>query len=235
MPSYTWVILDADGTLLDFDHAERLALKTAPASLGIDVPSSFADTYHRINASLWTEFESGHLGPRDVRTLRFQRICQQLELACDSEQLSETFLKHVIEESVFLDGAERLLAAMKDRVGLMLLTNGFADVQRARIAKLGLESCFDHILISEEEGLAKPNPAIFDLAFARMGHPKRKDVLIVGDSLSSDIRGGADYGIATCWFNPTHRTNTSTHVPTYEIAQLDDLLPLIFPMNGGVS
>jgi len=226
---YTWLILDADGTLFDFRRAEAIALKKTPAQMGLQVPGEFCDAYHAINDSLWRAFEAGTLQAQDVRNQRFKRLLEGLDIAGDSDALSEAFLKNLVRESTFIDGAESLLTELKNRIGLVLLTNGFADVQRARIARLGLGDTFDHVIISEEVGVAKPGRAIFDIAFERMCYPNKANVLIVGDSLSSDIRGGLDYGIDTCWLKTDQRANTTGIEPTYEIGHLNKITELLFP------
>ena len=195
MTFYTWLILDADGTLLDFRRAEALALEKTPIQMGMQVSGGYCDTYHAINDSLWREFEAGTLQAHEVRSQRFKQLLERLDIAGDSYALSEAFLKNLVRESTFIDGAESLLTGLKNRIGLVLLTNGFADVQRARIARLGLGDTFDHVIISEEVGVAKPDRAIFEIVFERMGRPDKADVLIVGDSLSSDIRGGSDLSL----------------------------------------
>jgi len=227
MIRYRWILFDADGTLLDFHRAEMSALRTAPASLGLDVPNTFPITYHRINEKLWRAFENGELEARDVRGRRFRLVLDTLGIDADPDVLSETFLRHLVCESKTMNGARSLLAALRGTVGLVLLTNGFADVQRARLRKLNLDDTFDHVLISEEVGTAKPSREIFDLVFEKIGAVRKREVLVVGDSLSSDIRGGADYGIDTCWFNPEREGNSTGIVPTYEIARLDELLSIL--------
>jgi FMN phosphatase YigB (HAD superfamily) len=112
------------------------------------------------------------------------------------------------------------------------MTNGFADVQHARIRRLGLEGVFDHVIISEEVGVAKPDPGVFDIAFERMGNPDKARVLMVGDSLSSDIVGGFHYGIDTCWFNPDGLANLTGNIPTYEIRHIHELLGFLETAEG---
>jgi 2-haloacid dehalogenase len=228
MNRYTWLLFDADGTLFDFQHAEKIALKRTPTEVGLDVPANYESTYHQINAALWKKFEAGQLLARDVRTERFRGLFETLDIDGDSIAFGETFLKILIQESTFFAGAHSLLAQLKQRYRLALLTNGFADVQHARIARLGVGDLFDPVIISEEVGVAKPHSAIFDIALERMGHPDKANVLMIGDSLSSDIRGGSNAGIDTCWFNPDSRTNTTDIAPTYEIRRLSDL-PALLP------
>ena len=125
-------------------------------------------------------------------------------------------------------GALELVAALDGRVGLMILTNGLKDVQRSRFRQSAIGRYFKDIIISEEVGFAKPDGRIFDVAFEEMGWPKKREVLIVGDSLTSDMQGGLDYGIDTCWFNPWKRPNTLGRALMYEIDQLRGVLGIVF-------
>jgi 2-haloacid dehalogenase len=110
---------------------------------------------------------------------------------------------------------------------LALATNGIAEVQRRRFSKSALKNFFKAVVISDEIGVAKPAAAFFEIVFARIGNPPKKSVLMVGDSLSSDIAGGAGFGIDTCWFNPSSCSNESSVKPTYEISDLTELPELI--------
>ena len=231
MTSYRWLLFDADGTLLDFQRAEAIALRNTPLKMGVAVPANYVSAYHQINDVLWQEFEAGNLCAQDVRMRRFQLLFEATNIDGDSHAFSEAFLQNLIEASTFLDGAEPLLTRLRSRFKLALLTNGFADVQHARIARLGLGDLFDPVIISEEVGFAKPDPAIFDIALARMGNPDKASVLMIGDSLSSDIQGGASAGIDTCWFNPSSSANETGVVPTYEIHHLGELLVLLSVEN----
>lgn len=145
----------------------------------------------------------------------------------DPDAFSRRYLANLALGTELVEGAEHLVKSLHGRVGLLLITNGLADVQRPRFARSTLGRFFSHVVISEEVGVAKPDPAIFDVAFAKMGTPRKADVLIVGDSLTSDIKGGLDYGIGTCWFNPGKKPNGSGVVPQYEVSELKDLLPLL--------
>jgi len=226
MRSYTWFLFDLDGTLLDFHRAEVLALQQATNEAGIDLTDKAASLYAKINDALWAEFEHGAITARDIRNARFVQWLDALEVDQDPTALSERFLELLVEHSTYIEGAEALLHALLGNVQMALITNGFADVQRGRVARFGLDRWFDPILISEELGASKPNREIFDIAFERMGHPEKAEVLILGDSMSSDIRGGVNYGIDTCWFNPASHTNDTGLIPTYEIRHLHEIRSL---------
>ena len=116
---------------------------------------------------------------------------------------------------------------MYGKVRLALITNGLKEVQRSRLAGSTIGDCFEAVVISDEVGAAKPDRAIFEIAFSRMNHPRNEQVLIVGDSLTSDIRGGADYGIDTCWFNPMRKPRDLDVESQYEISDLSELLDIV--------
>ena len=227
MNVYTWLLFDVDGTILDFQGAEDIALRTTPSKMDVVMPANYASTYHKINASLWKDFEAGTLSAQDVRTKRFHLLFEALGIVSDSHVFSEGFLKNLIAASEFFEDTKQVIKRLKAQFQLALLTNGFADVQHARIVRLGLEELFDPIIISEEVGVAKPDPAVFDIALEEMGSPDRASVLMIGDSLSSDIRGGANAGIDTCWLNPASNANETDVVPTYEIKHLRELFSLL--------
>ena len=227
MTRYTWLLFDADGTLFDFQRAEAIALENTPRKMELVVPSSFTATYHQINNALWRRFEAGELRASDIRRERFRLLFEELDLAGDSLAFGEAFLDNLIQESTFLEGAQSLINQLKHHYHLALLTNGFASVQHARIARLRLGDLFNPVIVSEEVGVAKPDPAIFDIALKEMGLPDKAEVLMIGDSLSSDIRGGSNAGIDTCWFNPLSSVNETDVTPTYEISLLSDLPALL--------
>ena len=131
------------------------------------------------------------------------------------------------EGTDLIEGAQETVQALHGRAGLVLITNGLKEVQTARLAKSGIGVYFAHVVISEEVGAAKPDRVIFDAAFDKMRRPRKEEVLIIGDGLSSDIQGGHDYGIDTCWFNPGRKPRAFDLPIRYEIARLGDLLTIV--------
>ena len=224
--TYAWVFLDADGTLFDYAAAEAAALEGAFASFGLPFSSPIATLYSDINAAIWREFERGEIDQLRLRTERFDRLFSTVGLAADTVAFSRCYLEVLARQAALLPDAEAVTKRLAGSHQLLLLTNGLADVQRPRFAASTIHDCFSVFVISEEVGLAKPDPAIFDLALERAGRPDRSDVLVVGDSLSSDIAGGAAAGLDTCWFNPPGAANGHGVTPTYEIRRLSELLPI---------
>jgi HAD superfamily hydrolase (TIGR01549 family) len=126
-----------------------------------------------------------------------------------------------------MEGAYDVLQALHQHSRIAVVTNGLEAVQRNRLMRSSIHPFVSELIISEEIGAAKPHRAYFDAALARSGHPSKKDVLIIGDSLSSDIRGGADYGIDTCWYNPTGLPGPEGLPITYEIKHLHELAGIV--------
>ena len=224
---YKWLLFDADGTLFDYDKAEAAALANTFREFDLTLGPDDTATYRSINGDLWLAFERGKIAQGDLRTARFQRLFGALGLAQDAESFSERYLHNLGAASDLLEGAEPLVKMLQAHFSLALITNGIAMVQRSRLARSPLADCFDPIVISEEVGASKPAPEIFDVAFAKMGHPNKNDVLIVGDSLTSDMQGGYDYGIDTCWFNPQAKPRETNLPLSYEIQSLKALPSIV--------
>ena len=232
--TYRWLLFDADGTLFDYETAEHQALTATLADCGLDAGPEVLVTYQEVNARLWHDFEQGLTTPDRIKTERFARLFEALGLAgptLDPVRVGDAYLDHLGACSQLFPDAITLLDALVGKVHLALITNGLTRVQRARLAHSGLNACFEAVVISEEEGVAKPEPGIFDVIFSRMGHPHRSEVLMVGDSLTSDIRGANRYGIDACWYNPRGLPRDLDVVDPleirYEITNLLDLVPIV--------
>ncbi|HHM21047.1 MAG TPA: HAD family hydrolase, partial [Bacteroidetes bacterium] len=162
------------------------------------------------------------------RLVRFERFLTVIGEYRDPHELSTYYLKELSGIGFLLDGARTLLEDLLDRGHrLCLITNGLKEVQRSRIAAARMEPYFEAIVISDEIGTAKPHAGFFQYAFSAIGHPDKEKVVVVGDSLSSDIQGGNNFGLATCWFNPDGRDNITAHRPDYEIKNLEEILPIV--------
>ncbi|MGC9332726.1 MAG: YjjG family noncanonical pyrimidine nucleotidase [Anaerolineae bacterium] len=226
---YEWILFDADGTLFDYDRAEASALARTFEQSGLPLRPGAAEAYRRINAGIWRQFEQGQIDQQRLRARRFELLFEELGLKHDAEAFSARYLENLAHGIDLLDGAERVLQALDGRVGLALITNGLHEVQRPRLARSTIGHYFSEVIISEEVGAAKPDARIFDVALESMGSPPRDKVLIVGDSLSSDIQGGSDYGLGTCWYNPGRSPRPDGLRIDYEITDLEQLLSLVGP------
>src|SRR5262249_52082133 len=158
----------------------------------------------QINRALWARLERGEITGAQVRIVRFEQLVATTGIAASPQALADAFACGLGAYGELYPGVREVLDALvaEPTVSLALVTNGLSEIQRTRIGRLGLGRYFQAIAISSELGTAKPASAIFEIALAGLGAPAKHSVLMVGDSLSSDIQGGRNAGIATCWYNP---------------------------------
>ena len=238
--NYDWIFFDADGTLFDYDAAEAAALRGAFEQCALPGEPDIGPRYSEINAAIWRDFEFGKITQQRLRTERFNRLFDVVGLTADSAEFSRHYLAILGAQTDLLDGAEGVVRALVGKVRMLLITNGLTEVQQPRFAAASIHDCFAEIVISGEVGLAKPDPAIFDFAFDRIGRPTKERVLMVGDNLGSDILGGANYGIDTCWYNPEGTPNGHGVEPDFEIRELQEILEIVegesarLPSHGDV-
>ena len=224
---YSWLIFDADGTLFDFHRGETIALQLTTQQYGIAYSARLHEIYAAISAELWGRFERGEMALDELRVMRFERLFSDLGLALDAESFNFDFMQTLGRQTQLLPGAEDAVHRLSRHCRLLLATNGIAVVQRARFARASIRGYFEDVVISDEIGVAKPQPGYMDEAFSRMGHPRKSEVLMIGDSLSSDIAGGVAYGIDTCWFNPGGLSLDGSPKPTYTIADLAEVVAIV--------
>ena len=224
---YQTVLIDLDHTLLDSDASETAAYERTLRMAGVHEPAALFPTYQRINKAMWAQVEAGDMRPDDVRFRRFEAFNREVGIGADPVEMAEAFVHGLGANGDLYPGARELLEALNGRVRMALLTNGISEVQRARVARLGLERFFEAIVVSGEVGTAKPAAAIYDITFERLGAPPRAGAVMVGDSLSSDMAGGRNYGIATCWYN-RHRVAPPEDVElTHVVGDLADIAEVV--------
>ena len=224
---YTWLLFDADGTLFDFDRAEAAALEHTFADLNLGFASDTLATYKELNEALWKAFERGEVSQATIKTKRFADLLAAVKLEADVAAMSQHYTRHLANGQYLLEEALETVQALAEKCRMMIITNGLQEVQRPRFSSSVLMPYFQDLLVSGELGVAKPAPEIFDIAFERMGQPAKTEVLMIGDSLSSDIQGGVNYGIDTCWFNPSAKANPRALPIRHEISQLGELLTIV--------
>lgn len=224
---YDIILFDADDTLFDYGMAESHALYNAFTHFGLPTGAEdYAVSYKKINDALWRDLEQGKITTAALRVERFNQLFAANALDLNPEAFCETYLRYLGEGTFLIQGAIELCGELSD-CRLAIITNGIKEVQTSRIQGSPLCDTFEQIIISEEAGCQKPETGIFDYAFAKLGITDKDKVLIVGDSLTSDIQGGNNYGIDTCWFNPRGKVNESGIQPKYEIRSLSELLDII--------
>ncbi|MDL1898102.1 noncanonical pyrimidine nucleotidase, YjjG family [Anaerolineae bacterium CFX7] len=227
---FQWLIFDADDTLFDYAYGERNALETTFREFGLPFDARALELYRDINHQLWLRFEKREITGAQIRAERFTKLFAALAQR-EPPGLAERFIDHLAEQTTLIQGACELVRTLQCTYRLAVITNGMARVQQPRMAQSLLAPYISELIISDQVGAAKPAPEIFDYAFARMGNPPRERVIIIGDSLTSDMQGGVNYGIATCWYNPAHQPRPPQLPLTYEIHALRELIPLLTTEN----
>lgn len=225
---YEVLIFDADETLFDFKKAEKYALENAIKDFNIDYAEDIhLNKYSKINDAIWKELELGKITLEKLKTERFLRFIKELELKADEIEMSEAYMNHLGDAGFLIDGSETLIKALNGKYKLVIVTNGITSIQKRRVKASPIADYFHSILISEEENLFKPDKRIFERALESINHKDKSSVLIIGDSLTSDIMGGNNAHIDTCWYNPYHSKNVTSAKPTYEVSSYDELLKLL--------
>ena len=222
-PRYRWLLFDADGTLFDYDRAERAALEQALGRIGVSFDPGYLSAYRRINQALWQGVERGEITPGVVKVRRFELWLEAIHVAHSPAAFSASYLECLANCSELLEDAGEVLRALHREYQIAILTNGLKEVQRGRLARSAIRHHISDIIISEEIGAAKPAKEFFDLAFARLGYPSKREVLMIGDGWASDIEGAVKYGIDACWYNPGRKPRPASYEITREIASLREL------------
>jgi YjjG family noncanonical pyrimidine nucleotidase len=226
---YTTILFDLDHTLFDFDASEELAFADAMAAVGLTGGPEQLATYRRINDALWAAAERGEIRSSTIRNIRFAQLAEALGLDADAATvaaMADAFIAGLGEHGDLYPGTRDVLDALAVGASLAVVSNGLGEVVYERMARLGLSEFFDSVVVSSEVGVAKPNPVIFGVAFERLGSPDKRSALMVGDSLTSDIAGGAAFGIDTCWLNWRRHRSGADAVFTHEIGNLVEVLSI---------
>ena len=226
MKQYGIYLLDADNALFDFLKAERRAFsKTFESLAGEPCSEELYACYNRINASLWEALERREITKPQLQQTRFGLFLKKQGLSGDGLTWNETYLDHLSEGNFLFDGALEVCRALSQKAALYLATNGITRVQKKRLRDSAIAPYIRGIFVSEEAGAEKPSPLYFDYVMKQLGNPEKKQILMVGDSLTSDMAGGIAAGIDTCWYNPQRAPLPSNLKVTWQIHSLEQLLP----------
>ena len=222
-----FLFLDLDDTILDFQKAEKIAISKTLAAFGAEVTDELLHRYHLINKAHWEKLEKGELTREQVLTGRFQVLFHELGIPVDSTACARAYEENLAIGHYFLPGAEETVAYLSRHYRLFLASNGTASVQKGRMTSANLYRFFERVYVSQEIGYNKPSKAYFDACFAQISDFDPQKAIMVGDSLTSDILGGINAGIATCWVNPTGAPARPDIRPDHEIASITELPALL--------
>ena len=217
------ILLDVDGTLLDFSLSEKRGMEVVLRHYGFEPTGELLRLYHELNEAAWAAFERGEVTKEKLVVDRFVRYFGMLGKQVDGQE-AEALYRVQLDNSAFLiDGAISICEYLRKKYDLYIVTNGTSSTQYKRLAASGLDRYMKDIFVSEDAGSQKPRKEYFDYCFSRIPNPRPERMLLVGDSLHSDMKGGNNAGCSTCWYNPKGRPREEGIQVDYEIKELKEL------------
>ncbi len=226
MKKYTTLLFDADNTLMDFYAAEEDGIKNTCLFFGIDYTKETGLLYSSINDSFWKRFEKGEIRREEIKVGRFREFIKAIGADIDSEIMAAKYIEELSNGKMLLRGALPLCQKLCLKYDMYIITNGNSYVQNKRYVGSGLEPYFKKIFISEDMGVKKPDKDFFDKVLAEVSEPDKSKICIIGDSMSSDILGGINAGIDTCFFNRLRQAKI--YQPTYEVTSFEEMEKLFY-------
>ena len=224
---FEFLFLDLDDTILDFQKAEHVALSKTLQSFGLEPTEHVLKRYNLINKAHWEALERKEMTRDQVLLGRFRVLFAEMGITADPEAVARAYEHNLGIGHWFMPGAEEAVEALSKKYKLYLASNGTASVQKGRMTSANLYRFFEKVFVSQEIGANNPSIEYFERSFAQIPNFDKSKAIMVGDSLTSDILGGQNAGIATCWVNPDHKESREDIRVDYEIesiAQLEALL-----------
>ncbi|GAB3028629.1 pyrimidine 5'-nucleotidase [Bowmanella dokdonensis] len=220
---YQWILFDADETLFDFDAFN--GLKLAFDQFELEFAEQDFDLFLEVSLPLWRDYQDGRISSTELQRRRFLHWADKHGL--DAEHINSQFILSMAHSSKLLPGAAELLDTLSGRATLGIITNGFTQMQQIRLDNNKVSHHFTHLVISEQVGVAKPHPGIFEHTFQLLGNPPREQILMVGDNVHADVLGGINAGIHTCWLNHHGQPRPEGIEPHHEVKDLYELNNLL--------
>ena len=237
--SYKLVLIDLDDTLFYYPKTEKEAFRRTFEELRFFVESELGnakkeevyekikDRYKDVNLQLWKDLEKGAVDKDRLKVVRFEKIIEEFDLKYDPYEMSELYLKKLGEGIFPFEATEKLCEYLHSKYKVGIVTNGIKEVQHSRIENSTIAKYIDKIIISDEVGVNKPDKRIFEYAMNYFEIMDKSEVIMIGDSLGADIKGGQNAGIDTCWVNLRHNVNDTGIVPKYEVRKLEELFEIL--------
>lgn len=221
--NYVCLLFDLDGTLMDFGAAEKEAIAGTLTQFELPADEATMELFSKVNADLWSQLEKGKIKKDKLVVRRFSRLLEEISAEGDPIKMNNDYMTRLSNAAFVYPGAEELLQEVAEFATLAVVSNGNQKVQMNRLEKSGLMPYFDEVFVSEKLGVTKPSPKFFELALRKLGIKNKERVLVIGDSLSADIKGGLNAGLDTCWVNFDGSENTSDIQPTYVVESYPQL------------
>ncbi len=228
---FTTILWDVDNTLLDFDYSCRGALKQGFQTLGIKLTEDMINRYFQINEGYWKRFEKGEVTKEQVLHGRFADFFEEYGLL-EHPQVSVQAFRMEYQKSLgniysYLDDSLTICKALQTKLKQYIVTNGVSATQRSKLGLSGFAEVMNDLFISEEIGAPKPQAEFFEYCLSKIEEKDRSKILLVGDSLSSDIKGANTVGIKACWYNPKEKELSNEYTVDYEITDLHQVYEIL--------
>lgn len=227
---YTTILMDADDTVFDFHKCEYNAVKNTFEKYNIKFTQLIYEKYSEVNDNLWKQFEQGKITRQKLRIQRFEQICKFFNITNDDNiinDMADTYVEELSKQDIFIKGAYDAVKKISKLCDVYIITNGLAAVQRRRFVKSPVTEFLKDIFISDELGVQKPQKEFFDIVLEKIDEKNKSKILVVGDSLTSDMQGGKNAGLATCLYDFENKVTMPNNLCDYKITVLEDLCKII--------
>lgn len=223
------ILWDVDGTLLDFDYSQELALRQCFQSVGLHMTRQMLERYSQINDTYWKRLERGEVTKAELLVGRFTTLFEEFRLeGIDAEAFRAEYQDALGKIYAYIDDSPSVLEALQQKsIHQYVITNGVTATQQSKLKLSGLERFMDALFISEQIGTPKPGREFFEVVLDSITEKDRSKILVVGDSLTSDIKGGVQVGLKTCWYRKAGTVNTTELQPDYEISDLKEIFTIV--------
>jgi 2-haloacid dehalogenase len=224
---YTTVLFDADDTLFDFGAAETDAIRSVLRLYGLPSDDSVIAEYSRINIGFWKMLERGEIKKDELKIKRFEAFCEHFGFDADAVEMAHSYMSELSKQSRLLDGSMEICERLFGKCRIYVITNGIKFIQEGRFSASPITKYFDGVFISEVVGFDKPKREYFEAVASAIPDFDKEKTLVVGDSLTSDIAGGINFGLDTCWFNPKGKPCPEDMNITYVIDSIDKVYDIV--------
>lgn len=224
---YKILLFDADHTIFDFKTSEYFALKEALEELGLPSNEGCIERYSEINMRYWKMLERGEIDKKSLLLARFVEFAREYGFEEKAPALSDLYMSNLSHKAHLFEGAQEMLSTLSQNYRMFIITNGLKSTQDGRFAISPITKYFEKIFISEVVGAEKPSREFFDAVEKSIEGYERTSALVIGDSLSSDIKGAIGAGIDSCWFNPEGKNAPDGWDITYTVSSYEEILRLL--------
>lgn len=222
------ILWDIDNTILHFPYQEKYALKKCFSIFKLgEFTTQMLENYREISDNIWKEISTGKLSKNEGLIERFEQLFKSFNINFSAKKFNEEYQCRLGDKVKFNDNAYKILNSLKPIIKQYATTDGTIATQKNELKNGNLLNIFDDIFISEAIGFSKPDVRFFDYIFKHIPSFDKNKIIIVGDSLTSDMQGGVNAGIKCCWYNPNHKKNNSKIPVDFEIDNLKQIYDIL--------